>query len=229
VERGARVVGERYLPLGTINAGAVAAAIRTAAPDYILNTINGSSNLGFFAALRAAGITSRAIPTLSFSVDEQLLQLFDPRTIAGDYAAWAYFAALPGSRNEEFVEHFRARWGPFRVVTGAMESAYLAVRFWAQAVTDAGTEDPAVVRAAIGGQSLDAPEGPGVRVDPRNQHTWKYFHLGQITPEGRFRVVAGHDAPLPPDPYPRFRSPAEWDQFQTELYRRWGNRWSNAP
>jgi len=96
-------------------------------------------------------------------------------------------------------------------------------------VTEAGTKEPGAVRLAIGGQSLDAPEGPGVRIDPENQHTWKYFHLGQITPVGRFRIIVRQDAPLRPEPYPRYRSPKEWERFQRELYRQWGNRWSPAP
>jgi urea transport system substrate-binding protein len=228
-ERGGRVVGDQYIPLGSHEVRPLAEAISRAGPDYLLNTINGSSNLAFFAALRAVNVTPQDAPTISFSLDEQLLRALDPRTVAGDYAAWTYFAAIPGPRNAEFVRRYQARWGEFNVVTGAMEAAYLGVRFWAQAVTEAGTEEPGAVRLAIGGQSLDAPEGPGVRIDPENQHTWKYFHLGQITPEGRFRIIVRHDAPLRPEPYPRYRSPAEWERFQRELYRQWGNRWSRAP
>jgi urea ABC transporter urea binding protein len=225
-EKGGAVVGEQYLLLGDLDARSMASAIKKARPDFILNTVNGSSNLGLFSALRAEDIKPQDVPTISFSVDEQLLQGLSPRVVAGDYAAWAYFAAIPGPRNEEFVKRYKARWGELKPVTGPMEAAYLSVRFWAQAVTESGTEAPGAVRLAIGGQSLDAPEGPGVRVDPDNQHTWKYFHLGQITPEGKFRIVVAHDAPLPPEPYLRYRSRSEWEQFQMALYRRWGNRWS---
>jgi urea transport system substrate-binding protein len=228
-EKGGRVADEKYLPLGAFAAGGLAAAVKQAGPDYILNTINGSSNLGFFTALRSADIRPQEVPTISFSVDEQMLRAFDPAVVAGDYAAWAYFAAIPGDRNEAFIRRYRERWGEFKAVTGPMESAYLGVRFWAQAVAEAGTEDPDAVRMAVGGQSLDSPEGPGVRVDPVNQHTWKYFYLGQITPAGRFRIVHSYDAPQPPEPYPRYRSPAEWEKFQAELYRQWGNRWSRVP
>ena len=43
-------------------------AILRAGPDLILNTINGDSNTAFFRTLRAAGVKSDAIPTLSFSI-----------------------------------------------------------------------------------------------------------------------------------------------------------------
>jgi urea transport system substrate-binding protein len=42
--------------------------IATAQPDIILNTINGDANVAFFRALRAGGITSDKIPTISFSI-----------------------------------------------------------------------------------------------------------------------------------------------------------------
>jgi urea ABC transporter urea binding protein len=225
-EKGGQVVGDQYLPLGSLEARDLAEAIKRADPDFILNTINGSSNLGFFPALRAADIKPQDVPTISFSVDEQMLRGLDPRVVAGDYAAWTYFASIPGPRNEEFVHRYQARWGEFKTVTDPMEAGYLGVRFWAQAVTAAKTEEPGAVRLAIAGQSLDAPEGPNVHVDPENQHTWKYFHLGQITPDGKFRIVLRHDAPLPPEPYLRYRSPAEWEKFQMDLYHQWGNRWS---
>jgi urea transport system substrate-binding protein len=228
-EKGGQVVGEQYLPLGSLAAGELASAIKRADPDFILNTINGSSNLGFFSALRAADIKPQEVPTISFSVDEQMLRGFDSRVVAGDYAAWSYFASIPGLRNEEFVQRYRARWGQFKSVTDPMEAGFLGVRFWAQAVMEAQTEEPSAVRLAIGGQRLDAPEGPGIHLDPENQHTWKYFHLGQITSEGKFRIVLRHGAPLPPEPYLRYRSPAEWEKFQLDLYHQWGNRWSRTP
>src|SRR5262249_15196055 len=121
-ERGGRVVGDQYIPLGSHEARSVAEAISRAGPDYLLSTINGSSNLAFFAALRAANVTPQDTPTVSFSLDEQLLRALDPRTVAGDYAAWTYFAAIPGPRNAEFVRRYQARWGEFNAVTGAMEA-----------------------------------------------------------------------------------------------------------
>jgi urea transport system substrate-binding protein len=93
-EKGGQVVGEQYLPLGSLEARDLAAAVKKAAPDFILNTINGSSNLGFFSALRAVDIKPQDVPTISFSLDEEMLGGFDPRVVAGDYAAWTYFASI---------------------------------------------------------------------------------------------------------------------------------------
>ena len=47
-------------------------------------------------------------------------------------------------------------------MTDPMESAWLGIQFWAQAVTEAGTTEVVAVRRAIRSQSVEAPEGPGV-------------------------------------------------------------------
>ena len=88
------MLGEEYLALGEIDFGAIVAKIKKADPDFILNTINGNSNQAFFKALRSAGVTAQETPTVSFSVDEQLLRGIDPRLTAGDYVAWNYFASI---------------------------------------------------------------------------------------------------------------------------------------
>ena len=66
-------------------------AFAAAHPDVILNTINGDTNVAFFRSLRAAGISSTAIPTISFSIGESELPALNPSTCVGDYAVWNYF------------------------------------------------------------------------------------------------------------------------------------------
>lgn len=227
-EKEGQVVGEEYAPLGRLDFKAICQQIDAAAPDFILNTINGSSNEAFFAQLRAQGISSAETPTISFSVDEQVLRGMPARVVAGDYAACNYFSSIVSERNDAFIKEYHEAWGNNNGVSDAMEAAYLSVRLWAQAVEQAGSSQPVAVRAAIRGQKIDAPEGDGVRIDTDNQHTWKYFRLGQITPEGTFRIVHEHDSLTPPTPYPRYRTVEEWNRFQEGLFRKWGNRWSNA-
>ncbi|WP_156302349.1 transporter substrate-binding protein, partial [Methylogaea oryzae] len=88
---GGTVVGEEYRPLADQNFGAIARDIVQTRPDAILNTVNGDSNLAFFAALREAGIAPDKLPVLSFSVAEGQTV----GQLPGDYAAWSYFQSLP--------------------------------------------------------------------------------------------------------------------------------------
>jgi urea transport system substrate-binding protein len=187
----------------------------------------GRAGPGYFRALREHGLTPRLTPTISFSLDEASILNLDARQVAGDYLAWSYFHDLPGEVNQAFVKRFRDHYGDFRIVTDPMEGAYLGVRFWAQAVVAAESTDPAKVRRALRGQHLAAPQGPDVSVDAATQHTWKYFRLGQVGDDWRIKIVEEHDSPTAPQPFPPSRKRAEWEQILKELYKGWGNRWSN--
>jgi urea transport system substrate-binding protein len=166
-EQKSTVVGEEYLLLGATDASTIVDKIKKAAPDVILNTINGDSNVAFFRTLRAAGITPKKIPTVSFSVGEDELSQITGISLAGDYLAWNYFASIDRPENTAFVRRFQAKYGSYRVTTDPMEAGYFGVHLWALAVAKAGTDDPRAVRHAVHGASYAAP-GALVRIDPAN-------------------------------------------------------------
>lgn len=220
------VLGEYYIPLGGTEVEAAVRAIVRSRPDVILNTLNGDSNVAFFKALRAHGITPEVIPTISFSIAEAELKAMGQRDFAGDYAAWNYFQSLPGEANRRFVQAYQARHGADAVVTDPMEAAYIGVHLWAQAARKAGSPAPREVRLALQGLSFAAPEGP-VSVDPASQHLWKSVRIGKIMADGQFEIVWSTSKPVRPLPFPSYRSPAEWEAFLKSLYERWQGNWAN--
>jgi urea transport system substrate-binding protein len=222
---GAQVVGEDYIPLGKTDVQAIVARIVAVRPDVILNTINGDTNLAFFRALRAAGISPAAIPTLSFSIGESELPSLNPSACVGDYAVWNYFQTLDGPRNATFVAAFRKRYGADRVVSDPMEAAYCAVKLWAQAVEDAGTENTDAVLKTILDQSMAAPEGV-MLIDPETQHTWRPVRVGRIRADGQFDIVWDSHRPVRPQPFPLSRTPAEWEHFLDALRTGWNGKWA---
>jgi urea transport system substrate-binding protein len=223
---GAEIVGEDYLPLGSVDMGTLIKKIQARKPDMIVNTINGDSNVAFFRALRKAGLTSEMLPTISFSISEEELSSLAPKQLQGDYAAWNYFQSIDLPENQDFVARFRARFGSERILSDPMEAAYIAVHLWAQAVTSAGSDDVDAIRQAINDQSFHAPEGK-VTIDPQTHHISKFIRLGRITEAGRFEVVYCSDAPITPIPYPATRSRADWDAVLTDLHLLWGGQWAN--
>ncbi len=219
------IAGEEYLRLGSTDVKSLVEKIVAAHPDVILNTINGDSNIAFFAALRAAGVTPASIPTISFSISENELVAMDRPAMAGDYAAWNYFQSLPTDENQQFIQRFRARFGANRVISDPMETAYFGVQLWAQAVQEAGDPSPRATRVALRDQSLHAPEG-AVITDPDTQHTWRNVRIGRIRADGQFDIVWESGKPVRPVPYPVYRSPLEWNDFLQALQHGWGGRWS---
>jgi urea transport system substrate-binding protein len=205
-QSGSEIVGECFIPTGSVDVTQVVSEIIRVQPDLIVNTINGDSNICFFRSLHAAGVTPSRIPTLSFSIGENELRNLD---IRGNYAAWNYFQSIDRLENRIFVDSFRSHYGPQRVTSDPMEAAYVGAKLWAQAVSAAGTSDAQEVRAALRHQSLNAPEGL-MHIDADSQHTWKTIRIGQVSDDGQFKVTYSSENPIRPEPYPNTRSISEW-------------------
>jgi urea transport system substrate-binding protein len=146
--------------------------------------------------------------------------------MVGNYVAGNYFQSLDRPENRTFVEAVKERYGPERVTTGPMESAYSGVYLWAQSVLQAGSDDVRAIRKALAGQRYDAPGGP-VEVEPTLLNTLKYARVGEIKPDGQFEIVYTSPAPLAPEPYPKSRTPRQWNAFLDQLYAGWGDNWEN--
>jgi urea transport system substrate-binding protein len=224
-ELSAEVVGEEYMLLGSRDATAIVEQIVLAKPDVILNTINGDSNVAFFGALRAAGVTPESIPTISFSIGETEIQHLDASAMGGDFAAWNYFQSIDSPENEYFVGSFKARYGPQRLVTDPMEAAYFGVLLWGKAVEDAASIEPAQIRRAMRNQRMRAPSGD-IRIDPTTQHTFKTPRIGRIRADGQFDIVWEAAEPAQPVPYPTTRTTEQWRAVLHDLYTGWNNHWA---
>jgi urea transport system substrate-binding protein len=225
-ELGGEVVREEYRILGSKNFTEIVDKIIEIQPDIILNTINGDSNLWFFKELRLRGISPQEIPTISFSIAENEIELIGAKNMVGDYAAWNYFQSLNTKENQKFVNSFKAKYGSDRLTDDPMEAGYIGVYLFAKATELANSDDPRLIRQAIKGITLAAPEGI-IGVDPKTQHTLKVVRIGQILENGQFKIIASSEAPIMPQPYPDYKSKEQWDSFLNTLYTSWDNNWSN--
>lgn len=222
---GGEIVGEVYIPLGSDQVDDAVRQIADLRPDVILNTINGDSNLVFFEKLRAAGIRSSEIPTISFSIAEPELATMNIADMVGDYAAWNYFMTLGTDENRRFVRAYRNRFGNDRVVSDPMEAAYFGVHLWARAATETGSTKPAEILESIRDLGHEAPGGL-VYIDHETRHTWKTVRIGRIREDAQFDIVWSSENPVRPVPYPRTRSRTEWDAFIEGLNRQWKGGWA---
>jgi urea transport system substrate-binding protein len=208
--KGLTPVAEKYTPLGHLEYQNIVQDIKKADPDVIFSTINGDSNVNFYNELAAQGITADKIPVVAVSVGEDELRGLDPSKVKGHLAAWNYFQSIDTPVNKEFVKRFKAKYGNDRVTDDPIEAAYFGVYFWKLAVEKAGSTDVDKVREAIvhgsgDGIEFDAPEGK-VRLDPKTQHTYKYFRMGKIRDDKQFDIVYTSDL-IAPDPYPQIAFP----------------------
>jgi urea transport system substrate-binding protein len=221
---GGEIVGEEYVAPGATDVAALVRKAVAAQPDIVVNSLNGASNLIFVRGLRKEGITSERAPMLSFNISENVLRDLGANDLAGDYTVASYYPNLDRPENAEFLRRLRAKFGPQRLATDPMESAYNSVHLWAKAVEAAGDTAPSLVATAVGGVALEAPGGP-IRVDPDNLHVWVVVRLARIGADGRFEVVWSSDKPVRPEPYPTTRTRLQWEAFLGDLHARWKGRW----
>lgn len=215
------VLAERYPPLGSQDFAAIGEEIARLAPDVILNTINGDSNLAFFRMLADKDL--QAIPVLSFSVAEAELQAWgNAARHPYHYAVWSYFQSLPDPANQAFVQRFQQRFGRDKVTSDPMEASYNGLRLWANAVREQGSTDPAEINRAMGRQSVSGPSGE-IAIDEQTRHTWRRVRIGQAQQDGQFLILESSPLPVRPAPYPGYRSKQDWEaiirNIQSELER----------
>ena len=193
-------VGEEYIPMGGTDFSTVIAKIQATKPDVILNSLNGDSNVAFFASLGNAGITSDVIPVMSFSIAEEEVAKMDIKNLTGHLVSWNYYETTQTPRNEKFVTDYKEKYGEDRMTGDPIEAAYIAVYMWAAACEKAGSFDVEAVRVASKGLSFTAPEGV-VTIDGGNQHLYKQVRIGKINDKGLIDEVWATPSAIKPDPY----------------------------
>ncbi|MEU4623164.1 urea ABC transporter substrate-binding protein [Actinoplanes sp. NPDC023801] len=198
---GIEIVGEEYVPLDKDDWTSQVAKIVAAKPDFIFNTINGSSNVGFIKAYYDAGLTAATTPIISVSIAEEEAPAMG-HEVTGHYASWNYFQSLKTPTNPKFIESWKAYPNSSGVTSDPMEAAYISLYLYKALVEAAGSFDVDAVNAAAKKNTItfDAPEGK-VTLDGDNHHISKPGHIGQINSNNQFDIAWASGKFIEPDPY----------------------------
>lgn len=201
-QAGGKVLDEIYVPLdaGTEDFSKAIREIGRTRPDVIFSTVVGRSTAVFYEAYRKAGFDPARMPIASLTTDEAEVAEMTPQAAAGHVTAAPFFSVLATPAASRFVAEFRVRFGADAVVTAAAEAAHFQVMLVASAIERAGTDEPELVRAALGDLEYDAPQGR-VRVDASNNHTFLWPRVAKLDGQGRFQVVWDPGVRVRPDPY----------------------------
>lgn len=191
---------EEYTPFGFSDYQTIIAKIKKFSSDgkktAVISTINGDSNVPFYKELGNAGIKSKDVPVMAFSVGEEELRGIDTKPLVGNLAAWNYFESLKNPANTKFIDMYKA-WAVSQKLPNAstvvtndpMEATYVGIHMWKQAAEKAKSTDVDKVIAAMGGQKFNAPSGYVEEMDPKNHHLHKPVFIGEIKADGQFKVV----------------------------------------
>jgi urea transport system substrate-binding protein len=207
-DRGAIVAGEEYMALGGTEFASIISKIKAAAPQLIINTLNGDSNVAFFKQYQAASYDATSLPVISFSIAEQEAQAIGTELLNGQFASWNYFQSLDNPTNAKFVEAYKAKYGADAVITDPMIHGYIDVWLWKAAVEKAGTFDPVEVRKAIVGVGLeDSPMGP-ITVEANGSITQSVY-IGKSGEGGQFEIIWNSPEAVAPEPYDALAFPGK--------------------
>ena len=197
-ELGIEIVGEEYVPLSSDDWTTQVAKIAEAQPDFVFNTINGSSNVGFIKAYDEAGLGPDNSPIISVSIAEEEAPSMGVN-LTGQYASWNYFQSVESDTNSEFIEAFQEKYGD-RPTSDPMQATYVGLYLYKNIVEKAESFCVDAINGASDGVTFDAPEGT-VTIDGSNHHIAKTGVIGQINADNQFDIVWTSGEPIEPDPF----------------------------
>ena len=159
-ELGIEIVGEEYVPLDSDDWTTQVAKIAAAKPDFVFNTINGSSNVGFIKAYDEAGLGADNSPIISVSIAEEEAPAMGA-DLTGQYAAWNYFQSVDSPRTQAFIKAFQDKYGDDRPTSDPMEAAYTSLYLYKDMVEKAKSFCVDAVNGAAERRDLRGARGHG--------------------------------------------------------------------
>jgi ABC-type branched-subunit amino acid transport system substrate-binding protein len=109
-EAGAKLVGERYVPLGTSDYAEILGAIRDSRADGVLVSLVGQDTVDFNRAFGEAGL-SESILRLSCAIGENELLGIGAENAENLYVASGYFSTLETDASLAFKERYHSHFG----------------------------------------------------------------------------------------------------------------------
>mgnify|MGYP000250606821 CR=1 FL=1 len=183
-ENGAEPVNEEFIPLDTSEFGSTINRIREEDPDWILSLLVGSAQYSFFKQAESAGVDLPYGSLANIAGTYEHVS-FDPPVMADTYSCFSYFQEIPTETNREFVENFQERNPAYTKEEGgyvflSIADAWNAIRFYWNAVENAGTVDQEAVLAEYeNGLEMDSPKGP-VTFNGETHHATQNMWLAKV-------------------------------------------------
>lgn len=221
------VVGENYINLHQVqltdDIEKIVDAIHASNPSVVINTLRGDHNHLFYKTLKKGGVIANSTPIISYWLTSNTAKSIGIDLTSGDYNIMDYFVHVNGERNAQFIEAYQNRFGKDAFIDAFVERAYASVYVWREAVANSKTTHPPTVMQWIRNNGVQEPGGLVFMND--HQHPYREIKIGKLNPSGDFDILWNSGTEVPPVNFPDTRSVARWQEFQNNLYRKWGEKW----
>lgn len=184
---GSRLLGDRFVPIGTTDFTSILQEIANQKPAYVLLIVLPSDAVAFMKEFANLGLGSHTTVIATLVEESTLAAMGDAAD--GLLIPVGYHTSLDTPRNREFLETYAATLGADAPVQNFISMhTYDAVRTWALAVEAAGTTDHAEVSAKLPTVKFDSPAGQ-VTVDASTHHAFLPISLVEVDADGVGRVI----------------------------------------
>jgi len=209
------VLQSHFIPAHASNYDTILDAMKKQQPDVILNIVSEYNQSKFFKQLYQTGLTPQNIPLVSliFSDNDQELRA---ENLLGSYVSKPYFHNLKSVNNKTFIDAFERHFPHRNEITTSMQTAYVGIHLWAQAIKEAKSTNYALVHPCLLKQTMAAPEGP-VAVDAPTQCCWHTIRINKIINTTYSINIWDSGRPVAPLPYPPFNTKEQWHLFIEKL------------
>lgn len=220
------VCDEGYLTLGQQDVASIVDAVKACQPDFIVNSVNGDSNLALLSALRGEWKT-KPIPIVSLSLSEselkQLILASGSSVSEAHYSVWSYFQSLNSDENQRFLSEV-AHIAKNIAISHPMKAAWDGVHLWANAARLLNDVRAEAINPTLAGMSVESATG-AVAIDLHNRHLWQQVYLGKALPSGQFEILWQSQSLVQPNPWPIGLTPQQWQALEKQWYQHWGQQW----
>jgi branched-chain amino acid transport system substrate-binding protein len=184
--KGAKVVGEEYLPMDGSDWTAIISKIRTAKPDALVtSTAGGAPNVTLTKQLRAAGIN---IPYGNLAVDEGTAKGMGADA-TGIYISASYVTGIESPKNKQFLAAMSKKFGAdMKTPNDLSVPQYEAVYAYKAAVEKAKSTEATKVVDALKTVSFDGPRG-NITMS-KQHHAPLTMYLGEVQADGSVKVIS---------------------------------------
>jgi ABC-type branched-subunit amino acid transport system substrate-binding protein len=187
---GGTIVGEEYHPLDHMDYRATVERIAASGADAVFNTIVPPAVTPFFEQLHDSGFTRRGGQLICTYFDENFLNMVPAAHAEGLWSCLDYYQAVGDPFSQRLLAQYDALYPGDAKFTGggACSGLYRGLRFWAAAVTEAGSlRQPDVIAALDHASIAEGPGGPAAMV-PGEHHARMNMYIARAR-DGRFEIV----------------------------------------
>jgi len=200
--RGCEVVDERYVPTRAKRQDflPIFNDIKRLQPDAIFSTVIGDATSLFYQTYAQFGFSPKQMPIFSLTTTESENMAMGTDVAEDHFTVASYFQTVESASNAEFVRRSKRMYGDDVLTNVCMEAAYYQVHMFRAALEMVGTMEPDILRPAVLGAQLSAPQGVvGIHSQWGQSNVWS--RVGRAARSGQFNILAQSRDAVETDPF----------------------------